>query len=161
MMGMKVMIKSGEINSADVNMFLKAGSAIDDRNKKWPWMEQKTWLNLLALSRHKFEGEHQPFFGAIIERITRDEKGWRSFFEKPEPENEMVPDFNDKIVTSPIGHFLHICLIRCVREDRTVLASRNFIKTVFKSEDYVVPCNDKIDELYEESAPNRPVLYLL
>ena len=42
-----------------------------------------------------------------------------------------------------------------------MLASRNFIKTVFKSEDYVVPNNDKIDELYEESAPNRPVLYLL
>lgn len=58
MMCLKIMIKRQDISTADVNLLLKAGSAIDDRNKSFSWMEQKTWLNLLALSRHKFEGEH-------------------------------------------------------------------------------------------------------
>ena len=100
MMCMKIMIKRGDISVADVNVFLKAGSAIDDRNKKFGWMEQKTWLNLLALSRHKFEGEHQPFFKEIIERIGRMEKDWRNFFENQEPENYTVPDFSDKITAN-------------------------------------------------------------
>lgn len=161
MMCLKIMIKRGDIGVADVNVFLKAGSAIDDRNKKFAWMEQKTWLNLLALSRHKFEGEHQPFFKEIIERIQRMEKEWRGFFEQQEPESFTVPDFADKITANTqIGHFLHICLIRSIREDRTVLASRFFIEKVL-GPDYVIPTNDKIEELFEESEPNKPVLFLL
>ena len=35
MMCLKIMIKRGDISVADVNVFLKAGSAIDDRNKKF------------------------------------------------------------------------------------------------------------------------------
>ena len=33
MMAMKIMIKEGKLTSTDVNVFLKAGSGIDDRNK--------------------------------------------------------------------------------------------------------------------------------
>jgi len=58
MMCLKIMTKAGLINTADVNLLLKAGSAIDDRNKKFVWMEHKTWLNILALSRHRFANEH-------------------------------------------------------------------------------------------------------
>jgi len=47
-----------------------------------------------------------------------------------EPENTTVPDFDERIRGSPISHFIHICLIRAIREDRTVLASRNFIEAV-------------------------------
>jgi dynein heavy chain len=33
MMAMKIMIKDGKLTNNDVNVFLKAGSGIDDRNK--------------------------------------------------------------------------------------------------------------------------------
>ena len=89
------------------------------------------------------------------------EKEWKNFFEQWEPESFTVPDFADKInANTQIGHFLHICLIISIREDRTFLASRFFIEKVLGSA-YVVPTNDKIEELYDESEPNKPVLFLL
>jgi dynein heavy chain len=39
MMAMKIMIKEGKLTNNDVNVFLKAGSGIDDRNKQFNWMD--------------------------------------------------------------------------------------------------------------------------
>lgn len=36
---MKILIKDGKLTPADVNMLLKAGSGIDDRNKPFGWMD--------------------------------------------------------------------------------------------------------------------------
>lgn len=124
MMCFKILIKAGVLTGADVGVFLKAGGGIDDRNKKYNWMDQKVWLNIVALSRHKFGNDHSFFYKELPERIGRLEKDWRKFFDENEPENAVVPDFEDKIqADANIGHFLHLCLIRSVREDRTVLAS--------------------------------------
>ena len=44
--------------------------------------------------------------------------------EENDPENFPVPDYEEKISGDVnIGHFIHLCLIRAMREDRTVLAS--------------------------------------
>ena len=59
-----------------------------------------------------------------------------------------------------IGHFLHLCLIRSLREDRTVLAAQNFIRHVLGDE-FMAPVTDQINEQWEESLPNKPILYLL
>lgn len=58
MMALKILIKDGKLTSADVGMLLKAGSGIDDRNNKYSWMSLKIWLNIVALSRHKFGNDH-------------------------------------------------------------------------------------------------------
>jgi dynein heavy chain len=39
MMSMKILIKEGKLNPADISMFLKAGSGIDDRNKPFNWLD--------------------------------------------------------------------------------------------------------------------------
>jgi len=47
---------------------------------------------------HRFEGENQPFFKDIFDRISRNNAEWKSFIEKQEPENEKVPsEYEDKI----------------------------------------------------------------
>ena len=123
MMCFKILIKANILTSADVGVFLKAGSGIDDRNKKYNWMDNKVWLNIVALSKHKFGNDHSFFYKELPERIGRLEKDWRKFFDENEPENAIIPDFEEKIAADlNIGHFLHLCLIRSVREDRTVLA---------------------------------------
>jgi dynein heavy chain len=53
-----------------------------------------------------------------------------------------------------------MCLVRALREDRTVLASMKFIQATLSVE-YVAPVTDFIAEIYEESAYNRPILYML
>lgn len=54
MMCLRVLMKEEIITSNDISLFLKAGAAIDDRNKKFGWMDKKVWDNLIALSKHKF-----------------------------------------------------------------------------------------------------------
>ena len=97
MMCMKILIKAGQLTNADVGVFLKAGAGIDDRNKKYNWMDQKTWLNIVALSKHKFGSENNFFYKDLPERIGRLEKEWKRFFDENEPEQTPVPDYEDKI----------------------------------------------------------------
>lgn len=73
MMSMKIMIKDGKLTNNDVSVLLKAGSGVDDRNKPFSWMDQKAWLNLKALSKHKFANEHTFFFKELPDRIGRNE----------------------------------------------------------------------------------------
>lgn len=73
MMSLKILIKEGKLTGADVNLFLKSGAGIDDRNKPFNWMDQKTWLNLKSLSKHKFANEHTFFFKELPDRIQRNE----------------------------------------------------------------------------------------
>lgn len=161
MMSFKILIKASILTNGDVGVFLKAGSGIDDRNKKYNWMDQKTWLNIVALSKHKFGTEHNFFYKDLPERIGRLEKDWKKFFDENEPENAAVPDYEDKIQADQnIGPFLQLCLIRGCREDRSVLACNKFIRKTLGAE-YTDPVTDQIADIYDESMPKTPVLYLL
>ena len=160
-MCLKVLIKAGQLNQADVNMLLKSGAGIDDRNKKFNWMDQKLWLNIVALSKHKFNNDPSGFFKDIVDRISRYEKDWKKFLDENSPENCPVPEYEDKINgEASIGNFLHLCLIRSVREDRAVLASQKFIRKTL-GEEFMAPVTDQITEVWEESEPCKPILYLL
>ena len=55
---------------------------------------------------------------------------------------------------------MQLCLIRALREDRTLLASTRFIKATL-GEEYTAPVTDAIEEIWKESKTNIPVLYLL
>lgn len=162
MVATKILIKEGKLTNGDVGLFLKAGAGVDDRNNQFSWMPQKTWLNLKALSKHKFASEHTMFFKELPDRISRQEQVWKSWiFEENEPENCPVPDYEDKInADQNIGHFMHLCLVRSLREDRTMLACNQFIRDVL-GEEYIQPVTDQIADLYDETRPNVPVLYLL
>lgn len=145
-----------------MNVLLKAGAGIDDRTKPFNWMDQKTWLNLKALSKHRFGKDPTFFFKELPDRIIRNESTWRRWMDENEPENVPVPDYVDKFSSdqNQVGHFIHLCLIRALREDRAMLASTKFIAEVL-GEEYVHPVTDTIDELWQESKVNIPVLYLL
>lgn len=161
MMCLKILIKEGKLTSLDVGILLKSGAGIEDRNKPFNWMEAKQWLNLKALSKHKFANEHTFFFKELPDRIQRNEQIWRKWIEENEPESVNIPDYHEKIEADQgIGHFIHLCLIRALRDDRTVLASQRFIKKQL-GEEYVQPMTDAIQQIWEESEPNKPVLYLL
>jgi len=117
-------------------------------------------LNILALSKHKFNGEPSGFFKDIIDKIQRYEKEWKKYLDEGAPELVNIPEYEDKINAEPIGHFLHLCLIRSIREDRAVLASQKFIRRVL-GEEFMAPVTDQIADVWEETEPTKPVLYLL
>jgi dynein heavy chain, axonemal len=162
LMASKILIKAGTLTSADIGLLLKAGGGIDDRNNPFAsWMAQKNWLNLKALSKHKFGNDHSMFFKELPDRINRNEQVWKKWVDEAEPENIPVPDYEEKISSDQtIGHFIHLCLVRSIREDRTLLACQQFISATLGNE-YGTPITDQIADLYEETKPDRPVLYLL
>lgn len=77
MMATKILIKDAKLTSADVGIFLKSGAGIDDRARPFNWMDQKVWLNLKALSKHRFNNEHNVFFKELPDRISRNETAWK------------------------------------------------------------------------------------
>jgi dynein heavy chain len=161
MMATKILIKDGKLTPGDVGLLLKAGGGIDDRTKPFNWMEQKQWLNLKALSKHKFANEHTFFFKELPDKIGRNEATWKKWIDENEPENTPIPDYAEKIsADANIGHFIHLCLVRSMREDRTVIASGQFIRETLGDE-YVTPVTDYIHEQYDESKKNVPILYIL
>lgn len=92
MVSMKILIKDELLCPHDVNFFLKAGAAIDDKNPQFGWMDDKAWLNLCALRNHRFARSHQIFFKDLVDRISRSEPVWRRWYEDNEPEEIPVPD---------------------------------------------------------------------
>ena len=161
MMSTKILIKDGKLNQSDVGLFLKMGAGVDDSNKIFPWMDQTQWLNLKALSKHKFANEHSMFFKELQDKIQRNDQIWKGWIDENEPESTPIPDYEDKInADQNIGHFIHLCLVRALRQDRTMLASEQFIRDVL-GEEYIQPVTDFMSEIYEETRYNKPVLYLL
>jgi dynein heavy chain len=116
---------------------------------------------LKALSKHKFANEHTFFFKELPDKINRNEATWKKWIDENEPENCPIPDYAEKIsADANIGHFIHLCLVRSMREDRTVIASSQFIRETLGDE-YVTPVTDYIAEQFEESKKNVPILYIL
>jgi len=161
MMAMRIMIQENVLNSGDVGMLLKAGAAVDDRNKKFNWLDAKTWNNIIALTKHKFGIDGNMFYKGLVDSMTRSSPEWRAYFDSDIPESEIVPDYEDKINADvTLGAFLNFVLCRCFREDRSQVAANRFISKVLDPM-YGAPVNDQIADIHAESLPNRPVLYLL
>jgi len=161
---MKIMVIGNQITGADVSIFLKAGSSLDakaERSKPFRWITEKVWLNLLQLSRQPFGVDLQVFFRDIIDSMQKNEQLWRRWFDENEPESCPIPDYEDLLTKEKtLGPFLRLIIVRFMREDRTSIACTQFIENMLDGR-FTAPVTDAITEIYEESSPRKPVLYLL
>jgi dynein heavy chain len=161
---LKIMVISNSIGGGDVSMFLKAGSALDskaERPNPFKWLSDKIWMNVLQLSRQPFGPDQVVFFREIVELIQRNEINWKTWFDDNKPEAMPIPDFEDRLSQErSMGGFLRLCLVRSMREDRTGVSCMQFIESVLDSR-FTAPVTDTIFDIFEESQPRKPVLYLL
>ena len=127
MMCFKIKATDFKISSLDVSIFLKSGAALDiktERAKPLAWIQDKTWLNIMALSKHHFNNDALAFFRELPDSIQRNEAQWKQWVDKNDPENFPIPDFAERInAEKEIGPFITLCLVRSLREDRTLIAS--------------------------------------
>jgi dynein heavy chain len=138
MMCFKILITAGKINSNDVGLFLKAGAAEDIKSKPKPtgnqfsFISEKAWLNIIAFSKHCFNDAPVATFKELPELIVKNQPGWQAFFEKNDPENAVIPDLTERLGQEKEENraFMQLCLLRSVREDRTLVASSAFINAV-------------------------------
>jgi len=118
-------------------------------------------LNILACSRHAFGQEQLHFFREIVDFMSRNEVAWRKWFDENDPESVPVPDYEERLVMEKgLGHFVRLTLVRCIREDRTVIGGQQFIDRQIDPK-FTQPVTDTIEEIFEESGARCPVLYLL
>ncbi|KAA0176015.1 hypothetical protein FNF27_02407 [Cafeteria roenbergensis] len=157
---LKVLVREGRLEQADVGLFLRGGAALDitavKRRPKW-WKDEETWLNAVELS------SSQAFFKSLLDNIERSEGAWRVWLDSNEPEVDPIPDFDGPITDNrDTGPWLKLLLLRSLRKDRTLLAVRQFIRNIdFMGSKYTEPVTDTIDEIYESMDAKTPVIFLL
>ena len=147
----KICVSAGTLSPELVNIFLKGGGSLDIKSvKKKPkeWIPDKAWLDVVALSQH-------PTFGDLMESMYVNEKLWRQWYDKDAPEAERVPDFEDRM-----DKFERMCLVKSLREDRTLVTAREFISEAIGAQ-FVesVPLN--MENTWRESTPFVPLICLL
>jgi len=163
----KILITDKKLSSDDTSLFLKAGAAVDKSSMKpkpsADWLTDKVWMNVIALSNHKFMSESTPFFKSLPDSITSTIDNWKKWaYERADPENLPIPEYEERLKNEgEIGEFLRLCLVRCLREDRTITASSRFIQATLGEARYTDPVTDTIESIHAASSPKEPILFLL
>ena len=167
MMCFKILTTAQKITGLDISLFLKSGAALDiktaEKAKPFAWLDEKVWLNILAMSKHSFGlgKEAAPFFRELPDRVSQNEGLWRTWIDKNDPENFDVPEFAERMkAEKEIGSFMALCLVRSLREDRTMIACNLFINYVL-GKAFTEPISYPIDKIHEESTCFDPILFLL
>lgn len=165
----KLLITAKKLTSADVGAFLKAGAGEDiktarpkPQGKQFDFLDDDAWLNIIAFSKHTFGESSVPNFKELPDLVQKNQPGWLAYFDKNDPENYPIPDLAERMSQEKeeMRAFMEMTLVRCVRSDRTLVASNKFIAAILGQE-YVDPVSYPMADIWAESKFNVPILFLL
>eukprot|EP00227_Mantoniella_beaufortii_P005579 CAMPEP_0197606686 /NCGR_PEP_ID=MMETSP1326-20131121/45618_1 /TAXON_ID=1155430 /ORGANISM="Genus nov. species nov., Strain RCC2288" /LENGTH=191 /DNA_ID=CAMNT_0043174643 /DNA_START=1 /DNA_END=572 /DNA_ORIENTATION=- len=148
----KILISAKSLSHEAIGIFLKGGGSLnanDVRKKPKDWIPDKCWLDMVALSQH-------PTFHDLLESVYRNDGLWRQWYDQEAPEEAKIPDgFEDRITP-----FERMCLVKSLREDRTLVAAQAYISHAIGGR-FVesVPLN--MESTWGESTPYVPLICLL
>ncbi|ELW66090.1 Dynein heavy chain 8, axonemal [Tupaia chinensis] len=152
LMTLKIDLQRGTVKHREFQALIKGGAALDLKAcppKPFRWILDMTWLNLVELSK-------LPQFAEIMNQISRNEKGWKNWFDRDAPEEEIIPDgYNDSLDTCR-----KLLLIRSWCPDRTVFQARKYIADSLE-EKYTEPVILNLEKTWEESDSRTPLICFL
>ncbi|XP_065179973.1 dynein axonemal heavy chain 5-like [Sycon ciliatum] len=150
---LKIDIDLRKIKHEELMVLIKGGAALDINSipkNKPTWMLDGTWLNLVAL-------ENLERFRGITETVLKKPKLWKTWFDKPAPEEAKVPsDYS----TPHDSMFSLLLLVRSWCPDRITAQAMKYIAESLGedfSEGYILD----IEEMLNESTPHTPLICLL
>ncbi|KAF0745065.1 hypothetical protein Ae201684_000639 [Aphanomyces euteiches] len=157
---MKILVTDNLLTREEVTLLIRGGAALDIntvRRKPFSWISNEAWLNVIELS------QSCKFFTSLPHDMSSNEAMWRRWYEDNEPENAMIPDYENRIAENEqIGPYLKLLLVRALRMDRTILCTKEFIRnTQQMGIKYVEPVTDTIDSIFNEMKADTPVIFLL
>ena len=88
LMALKIDLHRGTLKHNEFLTLIKGGAALDLNGvapKPAAWIMDGTWLNLVELSNTV------PRFQDICNRVTKNERYWKTWFDKDAPEEETIP----------------------------------------------------------------------
>lgn len=152
MMTNKILISEGSVTALGLDIFLKGGGSLDIASvKKKPkdWIPDNAWLNVVALSSLEA-------FKDLPDSIAKNDNLWHQWYDMEAPETAKVPDN----LEDSINKFEKMCLIKALREDRTLQTGKEYIKEALGSR-FIESIPLDLHEAWEESSPRCPMIFLL
>ena len=157
------------LKPSDISFFIKCGGIINSMNEPdCPYdflgskgdKKPKEYLNLLAISRRKFNETHM-YFQRLLDKLNSEPEKFKTFYNAQDAENYVPYDdlysHNRKLVS-----FLKLIFVRAMREDRTIIAAtQQFIPTVLEDKDFLNPYPEEIKDIYNITNEKTPILFLL
>ena len=167
----KILSVAGKIDQKNVGLFLRGGGALNIAQvdpKPFAWASNEAWLNLLQLSMSNHN------FSTLPEEMERSESAWQHWYNENEPERFPLPNVDAKFANEEevVGNFNRLMIVRCLREDRTLLAVNDYLRKTdaidvagtrlpVMGPKYTESIADTVDSVLKEMDPYTPVVYLL
>jgi dynein heavy chain len=122
----KMLVTAGKLEPRLISLFLRGGGALNInsvRPKPFSWISNEAWLNILQLS------DTYMTFKSLSDDLDRSEVTWSSWYNENEPEKFPSPiDSKFAGEEEVTAAFNRLLLLRCIREDRTLLSVNDFIR---------------------------------
>ncbi|KAM4041697.1 dynein axonemal heavy chain 8 [Anomaloglossus baeobatrachus] len=152
LLALRIDLQRGNIKNKEFQTLLQGGAALDLKScppKPFKWILDTTWLNLVQLSK-------LSQFSELLTQVTWNERGWRNWFDRESPEEEIIPNGYSKSLDS----FHRLLLIRAWCPDRTLPQARKYIRKSLNLK-YTEPIILNLARTWEESSSRTPLICLL
>ncbi|KAM8826831.1 dynein axonemal heavy chain 5-like [Synchiropus picturatus] len=149
---LKIDIQNNRVNHQEFQILIKGGASLDLKacpQKPSKWILDMTWLNLVELSK-------LGPFANLLDHVCASDKHWKSWFDKPAPEEEVLPNNYD----NTLDCFRRLLLIRCWCPDRTIAQARKYIHDSM-GEKFAEGVILDLEKTWEESDQRTPLICFL